>query len=72
MPWDGEAIIGLGFTPDNLHFADLDGDGRSDIVAVMPNGDVKAWHNGHGFAHMPWDGEAIIGLGFTPNNLHFA
>jgi hypothetical protein len=71
-PWDGrEAIIGMGFTNDTAHFADLDGDGRSDIVTVLADGQVKAWHNGAGFAYYPWDGrEAIIGMGFTNSGLH--
>ncbi|GAA3129738.1 VCBS repeat-containing protein [Streptosporangium carneum] len=72
MPWDADAVIGLGFTKDNLHFADLDGDGDKEIIAVMPNGDVKAWRNGAGFGPMPWDGDTVIGLGFTSDNLHFA
>ncbi|SEF98957.1 hypothetical protein SAMN05444920_1011187, partial [Nonomuraea solani] len=36
------------------------------------NGDVKAWHNGAGFAAMPWNADAIIATGFTNDNLHFA
>nr|WP_157549321.1 VCBS repeat-containing protein [Nonomuraea candida] len=58
MPWDADAIIATGFTNDNLHFADLDGDRKAE--------------NGAGFAAMPWDADAIIATGFTNDNLHFA
>jgi hypothetical protein len=37
---------------------------------VLPDGQVKAWHNYHGFANNPWDNEAIIATGFTNTNLH--
>jgi hypothetical protein len=72
MPWDNEAIIATGFTPEGLHFADFDGDGKADIVAVLPSGEVKAWHNYHGFKAMPWDNDAIVATGFTNASLHFA
>ncbi|MFF8003204.1 FG-GAP-like repeat-containing protein, partial [Streptomyces sp. NPDC007917] len=48
MPWDADVVIGQGFTKDDVHFADLDGDGKSEIITVLDNGDVKAWHNGRG------------------------
>ncbi|MES4903824.1 hypothetical protein ABVB71_16580, partial [Streptomyces sp. NPDC000395] len=72
MPWDKDLIIGQGFSKDNVHFADLDGDGKSELVTVLDNGDVKAWHNGRGFSPMPWDKDLIIGQGFTNDNVHFA
>ena len=69
-PWDSEAIIGWGFTNTGLHFADLDGDGKAEIVAVLPDGRVKAWHNHRGFAHSPWDTEVVFATGFTDTTLH--
>ncbi|MEU9337043.1 VCBS repeat-containing protein, partial [Streptomyces sp. NPDC048290] len=72
MPWDGDVVIGQGFAKGNVHFADLDGDGRSELITVQDNGDVKAWHNGRGFAAMPWDGDVVIGQGFARGNVHFA
>ncbi|WP_328990956.1 VCBS repeat domain-containing M23 family metallopeptidase [Kribbella sp. NBC_01245] len=72
MPWDADAIVGTGFTPDNAFFADLDGDGRKEIIVVLPNGDLKAWHNDGGFAAMPWGANVIIGTGFSANNTFFA
>ncbi|MDX3228524.1 VCBS repeat-containing protein, partial [Streptomyces sp. ME19-01-6] len=35
MPWDADVVIGQGFTKDNTHFADLDGDGKSELVTVL-------------------------------------
>ncbi|MEU9337042.1 hypothetical protein AB0D49_28395, partial [Streptomyces sp. NPDC048290] len=72
MPWDADVVVGQGFARGNAHFADLDGDGRSELITVQDNGDVKAWHNGRGFAAMPWDGDVVIGQGFARGNVHFA
>ncbi|WP_328990957.1 sporangiospore maturation cell wall hydrolase GsmA [Kribbella sp. NBC_01245] len=72
MPWDADAIVGTGFTPDNAFFADLDGDGRKEIIVVLPNGDLKAWHNDGGFKANPWGANVIIGTGFTAGNTFFA
>ncbi|WP_394825675.1 FG-GAP repeat domain-containing protein [Pendulispora albinea] len=74
MPWDGAAIIGRDFfDPNRVRLADLDGDGRAEIMAIQENGDIQAWHNGGGFKEMPWDGAAIIGRGFLdPNEVQLA
>lgn len=49
--------VATGF-PDGrrLKWADLDGDHKSDVLSVDATGDVRAWHNGAGFAEMPWNG----------------
>ena len=57
---------------DTTGGSSLSGDGKADIAAVLPSGEVKAWRNGAGFAAMPWDADAIIATGFTNDNLHFA
>nr|WP_328996890.1 VCBS repeat-containing protein [Kribbella sp. NBC_01245] len=72
MPWDADTIVGSGFSTENLHYADLNADGRKEIIAVLPNGDLKAWRNDRGFAPMPWGDNVIIGSGFSPNNTFFA
>ncbi|MEU5692410.1 WD40 repeat domain-containing protein [Actinosynnema sp. NPDC020468] len=75
LPWGGDSkIIATGFDPTRLRFADFDGDGKSDIVAVEPDGTVRAWHNVLGFETTPWGGDSkIVGTGFTdPARLHFA
>ncbi|TGG87129.1 VCBS repeat-containing protein [Streptomyces albus] len=72
MPWDGWAKVGTEFRAGNVFFPDLDGDGRDDIARVLDNGDIQAWHNGGGFAEMPWDNWAVIATDFTPENVRFA
>ncbi|WP_394846360.1 VCBS repeat-containing protein [Pendulispora brunnea] len=66
MPWDADHIIGQGFNePARVRLADLDGDGRAELMAIQTNGNIQAWHNGAGFAHMPWDADVVIGEGFN-------
>src|SRR5205085_2290269 len=76
MPWGGDSvIIGTGFQdPDRVRFADLDGDGKAEIIGVEANGNVRAWRNTQGFAAMPWGGDSvIIGTGFQdPSRVRFA
>ncbi|GAA3628754.1 hypothetical protein GCM10022267_14010 [Lentzea roselyniae] len=71
--YDGDKLIADGFSRDNTFFADLNGDRRAEIIAVMPNGDVIAWRNATGFANeRPWEGSVKIATGFTADNLFFA
>ncbi|MEV0230315.1 hypothetical protein, partial [Nonomuraea sp. NPDC050786] len=72
VPWNADKIIATGFAKDNIHFADLDGDGKSELMTVLDNGDVKAWHNGAGFTDVPWNADKIIATGFAKDNIHFA
>ncbi len=65
MPYGATVTIAAGFTPERTAFADLDGDGRDEIVAVQTNGQVQAWHNDLGFAANPYGTSVIIGAGFT-------
>ncbi|WP_394846359.1 phage tail tip lysozyme [Pendulispora brunnea] len=66
MPWDADHIIGQGFNePARVRLADLDGDGRAELMAIQTNGNIQAWHNGAGFAHMPWNADVVIGEGFN-------
>ncbi|MFI6094265.1 FG-GAP repeat domain-containing protein [Lentzea sp. NPDC051213] len=69
-PWDASHKIATGFSKDNLSFADLDGDGRAEIMTVR-DGNVQAWKNVGGFAEFPFADEKKIGVGFTKENLHF-
>ncbi|KAL5601084.1 hypothetical protein BROUX41_005911 [Berkeleyomyces rouxiae] len=36
---------GVGYTDNGNHFADLDGDGRADVICMSPNGLATAWLN---------------------------
>ncbi|NKE61105.1 VCBS repeat-containing protein [Lentzea sp. PSKA42] len=53
MPWDADTIVATGMTDQTAHFADLDGDGDKEIITVLPDGQVKAWRNGKGWARCP-------------------
>jgi hypothetical protein len=75
MPWGGDnVIVATGITdPARVRFADLDGDGKAEVITVEPDGTVHAWHNIAGFAPMPWGGDSVvIGTGFDPNNTFLA
>jgi hypothetical protein len=67
-PWGATPVtIGAGWNdPNEVRMPDLDGDGKSEIVAIQPGGVVRVWHNGAGFADFPWVGDSIvIGTGFV-------
>jgi VCBS repeat protein len=60
-PWRGDnVVIATGFAAATTKFADLDGDGKSEIMAVQANGEVRAWHNIMGFAPTPWRGDNVV------------
>ncbi|QKV73817.1 FG-GAP-like repeat-containing protein [Amycolatopsis sp. Hca4] len=68
MPWEGASIVVAAGFPDvaPLRFADLDGDHRADAIAVDPQRQIRAWHNGAGYAVMPWDALATIATPYVP------
>jgi flagellum-specific peptidoglycan hydrolase FlgJ len=77
MPWGGsDVMVANGIAdPTRIRWADLDGDGKTDFIAVNPaTGEVRAWHNFAGFATMPWGGASVvIATGITdPSRLRFA
>lgn len=66
-PYGNSEVIATGFTePDRVRFADLDDDGRAELILVIGNatGDVTAWHNDGAFARMPYGASATIADGF--------
>ncbi|HET9140296.1 glucosaminidase domain-containing protein [Actinophytocola sp.] len=68
MPWGGASVvIATGFDPGATFFADLDADGRSDIVAGSPDATLRAWRNAAGFATMPWGGASVVIATATPS-----
>ncbi|GLZ32549.1 hypothetical protein Lesp02_47370 [Lentzea sp. NBRC 105346] len=71
-PYGNSAVIATEFTSDNIQFADLDGDGRAEIIKVGADGNVVAWHNDNGFAASPYGNSVVIATEFTADNVHFA
>jgi hypothetical protein len=68
MPYGVSRVIATGFAADKTTFADVDGDGRADLIALQPNGEVRAWHNDLGFSQMPFGQNLVIASGFTDLN----
>ncbi|WP_367128496.1 FG-GAP-like repeat-containing protein [Saccharothrix sp. HUAS TT1] len=60
-PWQASLVVGAGLTgaPDHLHFADLDGDGRDELVTA--DGALRARPNTGGFPGHPWGEEVDLG-----------
>jgi hypothetical protein len=46
-------------------FADINGDGRDEIITIQPNGDVWAYHNVNGFGGYSGDQVSLVAKGFT-------
>jgi len=74
MPYGAAQIIGTNFTdPARVRFADLDDDGRSELINIQSDGQIRAWHNDLGFAALPYGNSAVIATGFTdPARVTFA
>ncbi|XVS62165.1 FG-GAP repeat domain-containing protein [Actinosynnema sp. CA-299493] len=60
-PWHSSVIVGKGSTADpaDIHFADLDGDGRDEMIAVDEL--VRAWPNNGDFPEWPWSDPVELG-----------
>ncbi|GAA0626697.1 family 43 glycosylhydrolase [Kribbella sandramycini] len=75
-PFGNSVVIATGFTqPDRVKFADLDDDGRAELILVTGDqyGNVRAWHNDGAFSTMPYGDDTIIADGFTdPARTFFA
>ncbi|WP_436497278.1 FG-GAP repeat domain-containing protein [Actinokineospora sp. HUAS TT18] len=71
--WATSKVIALGL-PDHTRafFADLDGDGRADLVRVESSGELRLWTNVNG-ADGFWGADRIVSTGWTdPARLKFA
>ncbi|WP_084959522.1 FG-GAP repeat domain-containing protein [Thermoactinospora rubra] len=54
-------------------FADLDGDGRQEVVSVRTNGDVYAWRNEGGWSGTTYPAGRLVAQGFSdPVRVRFA
>lgn len=71
--WGTQRQIGTGFAdPARVRFADLNADGRDDLVRVESNGDLRAWVNVNALG-ATWAADRVIGSGFSdPSRVFFA
>lgn len=77
--YEGKGRIweGLPGNPDaarSMKYADLDGDGRDDIVWISPTGAATAWLNRNAGGKITWvyRGEIAMGTGLGPDRVFFA
>lgn len=72
-PFGASVIIADGFTDaSRVRFADLDDDGRAELINIQSDGQVRAWHNDGAFSASPYGNSVIIAAGFTPARTAFA
>ncbi|MBG6134399.1 FG-GAP-like repeat-containing protein [Longispora fulva] len=71
--WSGGRTVGEGdWNPSNTRFADLDGDGKADLIHVGTNGILTAYPNIDGINYN-WGGGRTVGEGdWNPSNTQFA
>ncbi|MFS8101750.1 FG-GAP-like repeat-containing protein [Lentzea alba] len=62
--YDTSQEIGTGWTPDRTWFADINGDGRAEIIRVNTDGTMWSWTNEHGLKEWPYAGSTQIGYGW--------
>lgn len=64
---------GTGATGDQVRFADVNGDRRSDYLVVAANGSVTAWLNNGGDGAGGWSsaGQIASGVGATGDQVRF-
>jgi GH25 family lysozyme M1 (1,4-beta-N-acetylmuramidase) len=63
---DQVSLVAKGFTDGaRTKFADINGDGLDEIIAIHPNGDVWAYHNVNGFGGYRGDQVSLVAKGFV-------
>jgi hypothetical protein len=82
ISWLPQGVIatGVGAKRGQVHFADLNGDGRAEYIWVHPNGSVEAWlnlggpDNGPNAAKVSWLPQGMIatGIGHDGEGVRFA
>ncbi|MFD9129300.1 GDSL-type esterase/lipase family protein [Kitasatospora sp. NPDC059571] len=70
----GQVATGMTSNPDQVRFADLDGDGRADYTTIADGGAVSAFLNRGGDGHGGWvdDGRIAGGLTADRTRIRFA
>ena len=71
--YDISQEIGSGWTPDRTWFADVNGDGKAEIIAVRTDGTVWSWTNTNGLNGFPYTQLKQVGSGwFEPARVFFS
>jgi hypothetical protein len=66
FPFAGPAIIGTGwYVPERVRFADIDGDGKDEVVLIADDGTLRAYPNVNGMHGFPFAGPIVIGTAGT-------
>lgn len=71
--YDISQEIGSDWTPDRTWFADINGDGKAEIIAVRLDGTVWSWANTNGLTGFPYTESKQVGSGwFEPARVFFS
>ncbi|NGY61613.1 hypothetical protein G7043_22040, partial [Lentzea sp. NEAU-D13] len=71
--YDISQEIGSGWKADRTWFADIDGDGKSEIIDVRSDGTVWSWTNTNGLTGFPYTESKQVGSGwFEPARVFFS
>jgi hypothetical protein len=63
--WGASRVIGVGWTdPQRVKFADLNGDGRDELINSGVNGQLRAWPNVDGI-NFSWGASRVVGVGWN-------
>jgi flagellar protein FlgJ len=73
LPYPQPAVtVGIGFDPARTRFADLDGDGKSEIVHIEPGGTVRAFRNVNGLSTPTFpQASVVVAEGADPAGTRF-
>lgn len=74
FPFGAPVMVGSGwYDPARTFFADIDGDGRDEVLMVRDDGTVSAFPNVRGFHGFPFGDPVTVGSGwYDPQRVHFA
>jgi len=74
FPFAGPIVIGTGwYVPERVRFADIDGDGRDEVIMIADDDTLRAYPNVNGLDGFPFAGPIVIGSGwYVPERVRFA